>query len=132
MGMYWEQPGRQILRDKYKDFVPPGSDWEDVKRIEYEPGTNGPNSGTGELLMHRNLKLGEMEGYARTFSAYHGWQQAHPDKKSKAEGGSGDVVDRMFGEMLEAEPEWREKGEEWRDFEVECEWGSIILLARRK
>jgi hypothetical protein len=33
---------------------------------------------------------------------------------------------------VEAEPEWRAMGDKWRDFEVESEWGSVILLARRK
>jgi hypothetical protein len=37
----------------------------------------------------------------------------------------------MFDKMLEAEPEWKEAGEGWRDVEVENEWGSVILLARR-
>jgi len=32
--------------------------------------------------------------------------------------------------MLEAQPKW--KVENWRDVEVECEWGSVILMARRK
>jgi len=133
MGMYWEQPGRSILRDRYKVIVPPEKDWEDVKRIEYEPGTNGPNTGSlGEKLMYRRLKLGEMEGYAWTFSAYHGWQEAHPEKRSRAEGGEGDVVDEMLDEMLEVEPDWKANGGKWRDFEVDTEWGTIILLARKK
>jgi hypothetical protein len=34
--------------------------------------------------------------------------------------------------LVEAEPEWRAMGDKWRDFEVESEWGSVILLARRK
>jgi ubiquinone/menaquinone biosynthesis C-methylase UbiE len=33
MGPFWEQPGRNILRDKYKDIVPPEEDFESVERI---------------------------------------------------------------------------------------------------
>ena len=82
--------------------------------------------------MAKRLKLGEMEGYARTFSSYHNWMAGHKRVKARKDGGEGDIVDEMFGKMLEAEPEWRARGESWRDFEVECEWGSVILLARRK
>ena len=132
MGSYWEQPGRQILRDKYKDILPPEDIFEDVERIEYEPGTDGANTGIGDRLMSKKLNLGEMEGYARTFSSYHGWQEAHPEQKSRALGGQGDVVDEMFDEMLKLEPEWQANGENWRDFMVESEWGSAVLLARKK
>jgi SAM-dependent methyltransferase len=133
MGMYWEQPGRNILRNRYQSIVPPENNFEEVQRIQYEPGTWGARTGTlGEVLMRKRLKLGEMEGYARTFSSYHGWLEAHPGAKPKKDGGDGDVIDEMFEEMLEVEPEWKSEGENWRDKEVECEWGSGILLARRK
>ncbi|KAG9229757.1 putative Trans-aconitate 3-methyltransferase [Amylocarpus encephaloides] len=132
MGPYWEQPGRHILQGKLRAVVPPENDWEDIERIEYEPGADGPRTGIGELLMHRRLTLGEMEGYARTFSAYHNWAADHPGRKPKKDGGEGDIVDTMFEKMLEVEPEWTEKGGDWRDFEIESEWGSVILLARKK
>lgn len=124
MGPYWEQPGRQILRDKYVAIHPPASEWEDIKRVVYEPGTDGKGSGEGELLMSRRLKLGEVEGYVRTFSAYHNWKAENGEKK--------DIVDEMFEEMVEREPEWKRAGEAWRDVEVENEWGSVILMVRRK
>lgn len=132
MGHFWEQPGRNILRDKYYAIIPPTEDFEDVERIEYEPSTRGRGSGEGELLMERRGTLGQMEGYTRTFSAYHNWRAAHPGEMARKDGGEGDIVDEMFERMLEVEPEWREKGENWRDFEVENEWGSVILLARKK
>lgn len=133
MGPYWEQPGTDILRDQYRAIVPPEADYEDIARLEYEPGTQGPETGSlGERIMYKTMKLGEMEGYVRTFSAYYCWQAAHPDQKSKAKGGQGDIVDEMFEKMLEVEPEWNSRGAEWRDTEVESEWGSVILLARKK
>jgi hypothetical protein len=132
MGPFWEQPGRNILRDKLRAVVPPASEWEDIRRIEYEPGTRGKGSGEGELLMAKRLKLGEVEGYARTFSSFHTWAAEHPERKARKDGGEGDIVDEMFDKMLEVEPEWKAAGENWRDFEVENEWGSVILLARKK
>jgi hypothetical protein len=133
MGSRWEQPGRDILRNKYSAIVPPEADFEDITRLEYEPGLQGPGTGTlGEKIMYKTMKLGEMEGYARTFSAYYGWQATHQDQKPKATGGQGDIIDEMFEKMLEVEPEWKKQGAEWRDVEVESEWGGVILLARKK
>lgn len=55
--------------------------------MQYEPGTSGPKKGEGECLMHKTLKLGEMEGYGRTFSSYHNWMAAHPEVKARKDGG---------------------------------------------
>jgi hypothetical protein len=134
MGPCWEQPGRNILRDLYRSIVPPEEDFEDVARVEYEPKSNpaARKETNGEKLMYKTLKLGELEGYVRTFSAYYGWLEAHPGRKPRAEGGRGDIVDEMFEKILEVEPQWKEQGEKWRDVEVESEWGSVLLLARRK
>lgn len=134
MGPFWEQPGRNILRDRLHAVVPPESDWEDIQRIEYEPNTEGKGvgKGEGEVLMGKRLKLGEVEGYVRTFSAYWSWVAAHPEEKSRKEGGEGDIVDRMFEEMLGVEEGWGKMGEGWREVEVENEWGSVILMARRR
>ena len=132
MGPYWEQPGRNILRELYREIVPPKADWEQVQRIEYQPKCEGKASGDGEVLMRGRMKLGEMEGYLRTFSAYHSWMSAHEGVKALKDGGEGDITDELFKKMLEAEPDWRAKGDAWRDIEVENEWGSVILLAKRK
>jgi trans-aconitate 3-methyltransferase len=132
MGRYWEQPGRNRLRDLYREIVPPGEGWEAVERREYEPATTGKEKGQGEVVMAKRMRLGDVEGYTRTFSAYHNWAEAHPDRKARKDGGEGDVVDELFEEMVAAEQEWKKAGEEWRDVEVEVEWGSVMLMARRK
>ncbi|KAH8804920.1 Trans-aconitate methyltransferase-like protein [Xylogone sp. PMI_703] len=133
LGPYWEMPGRGILRDRYRAIVPPECLFGDVRRLEYEPDVKGPNSGSlGERLMFKKVKLGELQEYTRTFSSFHAWQLDNPDRTSRANGGEGDVVDVMFDKMLEVEPEWKKAGENWPDIEVETEWGTAILLARKK
>jgi SAM-dependent methyltransferase len=133
MGPHWEQPGRNILRDLYRSIVPPETDFEAIERLEYEPDANGasPIASMGRLML-KTMTLGEMEGYARTFSSHYRWSEAHPGRKSKAKGGGGDIVDEMMEKMLEVEPEWRKQGDSWRDISVGSEWGSVILLARKK
>lgn len=133
MGPHWEQPGRDILKDNFRTIVPPEADFDDIKRLEYLPKMLDSETGPlGERVMHMSMKLGEIEDYARTFSAFYRWRAAHPENKSKAQGGQGDLVDEMIEKMVEVEPEWKSQGFEWRDIVVESEWGSVILLARRK
>lgn len=40
-------------------------------------------------------------------------------------------MDEMFESMRSAEPDWR-SDEAWQAKEVEIEWGSALLLARRR
>jgi len=130
LGHYWSIPGRTIVEDKYHDIHPPLSEWEDIQRIEYEPGTNGPKTGEGTMFMSRKIRLDECKKYIRTWSAYSSWLEKHPGSRERESGGKGDVVDVMFEEMREVEPEWQ--GEGWEEKEVEIEWGSGLLLARRR
>lgn len=128
MGPFWEA-GREVVRGLLRSVTPPADQWEGVRRVEYEA-----ESGKGEVLMRRRLKLGEVEGYVRTFSAYVNWKAAN-DGKGRGDGErerERDVVDRLFEGMRGVEPEWEEAGERWREVEVEVEWGSYILMARRR
>ncbi|OTB12683.1 hypothetical protein K445DRAFT_320821 [Daldinia sp. EC12] len=129
MGPYWEQPGRSILRDLLRSVHPPDSDWKEVTRLEHEPGEEGTDE---TRWMCKKMKLGEVEGYLKTFSAYNGWKEAHPEAKSREEGGEGDVLDIMWDHMVDAVPEWKAMGEQWREVEVENDWGTYILMARRR
>lgn len=126
LGPYWSQPGRSIVEGKLRAIMPPAEDWEDETRVDYEPGTRGRESGEGTLFMSRRLRVGECKEYVRTWSAYHGWQEAHPGVGKRAEGGKGDVVDAMFDEIVQAE------GWESEEMEVDIEWGSGLLMARRR
>jgi trans-aconitate 3-methyltransferase len=130
MGKYWEQPGRNILRDLLRSVAPPESDWQDVERLEHEPGQKGQEEKFS--WQTKTMKLGEMEAYTRTFSCYSAWKEAYPNVKSRAEGGSGDVVDVMWDYMIDAIPEWKKRGANWRDAEVVSDWGTYILMARRR
>ncbi|KAL2020659.1 hypothetical protein VTK56DRAFT_8055 [Thermocarpiscus australiensis] len=135
MERFWELPGRDILRDLYRVIVPPETDWERVSRTGWRPGPRrGDVSDAPEeaLWLRKRLKLGELEGFVRTFSAFHGWKSAYPDKRSRAEGGAGDVVDLMFDGVVDAVPEWKAKGEGWRETEVDAVWGTVLLMAKRR
>ncbi|ORY64831.1 methyltransferase domain-containing protein, partial [Pseudomassariella vexata] len=130
MGRFWQQPGRNILRDLLRIVVPPEKEWGDVQRLEHEPGLEG-NEKTAWL--RKKMTLGEIEAYTRTFSCYTEWQRAYPERKSRVAGGKGDdVLDVMWEYMIDVVPEWKAKGETWRDIEVESDWGTYIIMARRK
>ncbi|KAI1639091.1 S-adenosyl-L-methionine-dependent methyltransferase [Biscogniauxia mediterranea] len=130
LGPYWEQPGRGILRDLLRSVRPPEAEWCDVTRLEHEPGREGdPEEACWQT---RTMRLGEVEGYTRTFSCYSRWRDAHPERKSREEGGEGDVIDVMWDHMVDAVPEWKAMGERWREAEVVSDWGTYILMARRR
>lgn len=115
------------MQDKLRVIQPPGEEWEDVQRMEYEPGLQGRNSGEGKLLMRRTVTLGQCKEYMRTWSAYHGWKDTHRGMEARARGGKGDVVDGIFDEIAR-----KEKHFEKEENSVYMEWGSAMILARRK
>ncbi|KAI0418578.1 S-adenosyl-L-methionine-dependent methyltransferase [Xylaria grammica] len=129
MGPYWEQPGRNILRGLLRSVDVPGDHWKDVTRLEHNPGEQ---DGEDKAWLKKKMKLGEVEAYTRTFSCYSGWKDAHSEARSRAEGGDGDVIDVMWDHMIEAMPEWKAMGEQWREAEVIHDWGTYVIMARRK
>ncbi|KAL6802952.1 methyltransferase domain-containing protein [Trichoderma sp. SZMC 28013] len=131
MGPYWEQPGRNILRDSLRSIVPPAKNWTELQRLEHEPGDKATMSEEVAWQLRKTMTLGEIEAYTRTFSCYSKWQEAYPDKKSRKEGGDGDVIDVMWDHMIDVVPEWKALGDKWREAKVESDWGTFLLLARR-
>ena len=130
LGPYWQQPGRSIVQNYLRDIKPPPGKWE-VERREYDPTLERPKAKEGEFIMEKRMTVAMNMEYVRTWSSYHGWQQAHPDRKAKSAGGGGDVVDELFEEIKEVEPEWKSHGN-GQDMEVDVEWGTALMLARRK
>ncbi|KAI4118022.1 MAG: hypothetical protein LQ345_001858 [Seirophora villosa] len=130
LGPYWSQPGRSRVQNKLRDIDPPPDEWEDVQRIEYEPDTKGARSGTGTMFLSKRITLGDCMRYIRTWSSFHAWQEAHPAAQSRQQGGNGDVVDDMFNAMRSEETSWQVGA--WEDKEVEIEWGTGLLLARKR
>ena len=129
LGPYWSQPGRSRLQNKLRDLVPPPSEWNDIQRLEYEPRAQGPNSGDGTIFLSRKMRIKDCMNYVRTWSSYSAWQEQHAETK-REDGGRGDIVDRMFDDMREVEQEWQDK--DWMDITMDIEWGSGILIARRR
>jgi len=127
LGPYWES-GRQLVRENYASIKPPTDSFVDQERVVYEPGTNGPESGTGNVLMQKKMTIRDSMEYMRTWSSVHAWQEANGNPKARKDGGEGDIVDRMYDAMRAVE------GSRWEsdDLEVVIEWGSCVILARRK
>jgi trans-aconitate 3-methyltransferase len=45
--------------------------------------------------------------HINTASGFHGWQEAHSDRKSRSAGGKGDCINDLFDEVAEAEEDWK-------------------------
>ncbi|KAK8176123.1 S-adenosyl-L-methionine-dependent methyltransferase [Phyllosticta citrichinensis] len=126
LGPYLSQPGKRIVEGLYRDIVPDPRYFGDVQRVEYEPGTSGPRSGKGEVVLSRTATVEEWKEYMRTWSGCHAWQEAHPEQSKRSAGGPGDVMDAIYDEMTEAE-EWKAD----QQMELELEWGTGVVMARR-
>lgn len=126
LGSYWPK-GREYLQDHLRIVQPPEQDWEELQRVEYEPAARGRRSGEGTIFMERALSIAETKDYVRTWSSFHGWQEAHPGQVARSKGGVGDVMDEMFDEIAREDGFFREEGNI-----VNIEWGSALILARRR
>ena len=111
--------------------MPPPQDWEDVQRLEYEPDGCGARNGKGTSIVELRITLRECKDYLRTWSSFYSWQKEHPKAVTKDCGGQGDVVDSLFGQMVESEKEWNES-DDWNSLRVNIEWRSVLLVAKRK
>ncbi|KAF2423477.1 S-adenosyl-L-methionine-dependent methyltransferase [Tothia fuscella] len=126
LGSYWSQPGRSILQDKLRPIKPPEDIFEDITRLEYEAGTEGPNSGEGTMFVNKKMTMKQSMDYMRTWSSFHEWEKLHPNDKKRSEARSGDLIDWMYDEMKKAEG-WTDE-----DMELDIEWGSGLLMARKR
>ena len=131
LGPYWQQPGRSRVQNLLRDLQPPETEWADVQRVEYEPGSYGPRSGEGTMFLSRTMTLHDCMNYIRTWSSFHGWQEKHPESIRREDGGDGDVIDEMLDEMVRSEPKWQ-GDPKIKGKEVVIEWGTGLLLARRR
>lgn len=141
MGSYWEQPGRNILRDLYRSIEPPNGLFEDVVRREYVPNRERKASASDAKddekverpMIEKEMTLEELGNYIRTFSAYHNWAEENKDRKPRKQGGSGDLIDDMFKEVLELESfAGVSERINWDEAKVKIQWGTVIVMARRK
>ena len=128
LGSYWPQPGRSIVQNKLRAIKPDEYGWKDVQRVEYEPDSEGRGIAKGErtMFMNRRCTIGASKSYCRTWSCYHGWLEAHPDRRPKEEGGKGDIMNEVMEKIAQQVPEFADDG-----FEVEIEWGSGLVMARK-
>lgn len=127
LGPYWSRPGRNIVENRLRDIVLPAGEWDDVKRMEYEPGASEPSSGEGTMFLQRKMAVSDVGDFVRTWSGYHGWKEAHPGEERRADGkGTGDVVDRLLDE-IKAEEDWKSP-----DTHVVVEWPTGLIMGRRR
>lgn len=127
LGPYWHQPGESIMQDNLRIVQPPPNQWEDVRRIEYEPGTKGRHSGEGTVFVERSTTVGEFKEYTRTWSSYYRWKEAHPGREARLRGGQGDVFDEMMDELAKDD-----EALGYDEHMINIEWSSILILARKR
>jgi hypothetical protein len=79
------------------------------------------------------MKIGEMEAFMRTWSAVHVWCEARPCDLSMADRGNREVIDKMMADLRGSEVSWKELSKaEWKEVDIEVEWGGALILTRRR
>lgn len=107
LGPYWEQPGRNLLRNLLRDVIVPTNLYEDIEH----------HFNADMLSMKKTVSLSAILDYMKTFSAYHAWKEEHPTKSDVAE---------EFYEKIKKSQSWDD------DTEVEFQWQTTLTLARAK
>ena len=97
-----EKKGWSILRESYSGNEVPEAEWEGERRVVFDPdGETGVIGEDEDAWMRKTLRLGELEGLIRTFSAFGKWKKEYDGIKSRDEGGEeGDLVDWLFDEVV--------------------------------
>jgi trans-aconitate 3-methyltransferase len=111
MGPFWEQPGRNLLRDMLVVAQPPTTIFKDIRRIINDSPEPDPQA---VLEISQTLKLAGVLEYMKTASAYHTWKKNNPDKRDACE----ECIDEI------------KKAEGWNDeTEVTIKWATVLCLA---
>lgn len=114
LGPFWEQPGRNRLREMLAIAQPPRDLYSDIERIV----NDGPSVNRAQILdMSQTLPLAGVLEYMKTTSAYHAWKRSNPDQRDKCE----ECIDEI------------KKAEGWQDDTVvTIKWATILCLATKK
>lgn len=120
LGPYWQQPGRNILRNRIPTD-PPIDLFTDIERHDrdesgYKPLAPGTKN-SDRLVLHKEMPVSLVFQYVCSWSSYHIWRKENPD--------ASDIVFEVF-EMLK-----RENG--WTDSTIlKLQWDTFFVLATAK
>lgn len=119
LGPYWEQPGRQNLRELLPKLPPPEKWFKDIQLWRHDGRSTATRAAT-PLVMEKTMTLEAFHNYTTTWSSYHNWSsstnagESHPDPTIP------------FMEKVK-----RVTKLESRDT-IRVAWKTVALLARRK
>ncbi|QBM90265.1 Methyltransferase domain-containing protein [Metschnikowia aff. pulcherrima] len=91
-GRFFEQPGHDLYGDAMSTVSPPDELYSHVTRHYYHPYQHDQNHST--LFIEKKLTLKTYRDLARSWSGYHNWKKAYPDKP--------DAADMLVAEVQEA------------------------------
>ncbi|QEU59559.1 hypothetical protein KDRO_C00800 [Kluyveromyces lactis] len=122
LGPYWQQPGRQRLRDLYPQ-LPPSEKWfTDINLWRHDIRSQDNNN--TPLIMEKKMTLEAFDKYTTTWSSYHKWQQVH----QKQNDGS---INAINPRTIFLNKVYKHTGLKSHDL-VRVAWKTVALLARRK
>lgn len=119
VGPHWEQPGRSIIKNYYKeidDKIP--SMFKDVKINNYEVDLKNfekPTEGEDLVLVKENINIDQLFNYVSTYSGLHNYLEANPESK----------VIEDYANELKSETGWTE------DTSIDLVWNTGYTLVRK-
>lgn len=117
MGPYWEQPGRNYLRNLMNDVSVPTSMFKDIVKVEHIPNSYTDVATETTLLISKRMDLQQLATYMKSWSAYYSWMNDN--------GFRYDIVG-SFIEELSSRYGWNDKAT------FTLEWETAFTFARKK
>ena len=123
IGPYWENPGREIIKNFYVEVDKhiPESLYgnKKVNKLELHPNTTKePNEKDDLVLVRKGIKLKELEGYLSTYSGFHSYKEATGDKK--------DFIGSFFAELEQV------NGWDRNETEIDIVWNTGYTFISKK
>lgn len=124
MGPYWQQPGRNILRNLLNDFKFDANKFDNIKESYFHAKDLRKNkqifNSNDILKICKACTLQQYENYLKTFSAYNSWK-LDPQNANKP-----DPCETYIDEIIKRHPELS------RDSKINLVWNTFYKFATRK
>lgn len=124
LGPYWQQPGRNILRNLLNDFKLDPNKFDNIKESYFNARNFRKNkqifNNNNILKICKTCTLQQYENYLKTFSAYSSWK-LDPQKANES-----DPCETYIDEIIKRHPELS------RNSTVNLVWNTFYKFATRK
>ncbi|THH29909.1 hypothetical protein EUX98_g4295 [Antrodiella citrinella] len=134
IGPHWERPGRTILDDHLRQIPDPQDvapdQFHDFQRVFFRGDHHEylPQDQSKPIILQKTVTWEGLLAYLHTFSAYHTYQQQHPEDSKNSDG---DVAVRFWKKLVEHVAEQTGNKPVESTDEIQIEWPIALIVAKR-